>query len=141
MIFGSDRNRLRRYYLDAWQKRQAGEALEPLEALIAGVVAQHPEYHVLLESADDLDRDYTPETHQTNPFLHMGMHISLAEQIGSDRPPGIRELHRRIAGACRDPHEAEHRMMECLGLVLWEAQRQSRPPDEAAYLECLKKLL
>ncbi len=141
MIFGNDRNRLRRYYLDAWQKRQAGEDLEPLEALIAGVVAQHPEYHALLESADGLDQDYTPEMGQTNPFLHMGMHISLAEQIGSDRPPGIRELHQRIAVACGDAHEAEHRMMECLGLVLWEAQRQNRPPNEKAYLECLKRLL
>lgn len=141
MIFGSDRNRLRQYYLDAWQKRREGEELEPLEALIAAVVEQHPEYHALLESPDSLERDYIPEMGQTNPFLHMGMHISLAEQIGTDRPAGIRELHRRISVACGSPHEAEHRMMDCLGLALWEAQRQNRPPDEQAYLECLKKLL
>jgi hypothetical protein len=141
MIFGSDRNRLRQYYLDAWQKRRTGEALEPLEALIAAVVEQHPEYHALLESAHGLERDYTPEMGQTNPFLHMGMHISLAEQIGSDRPAGIRAVHRRLSASCGSPHEAEHRMMDCLGLVLWEAQRQNQPPDEQTYLECLKKLL
>ena len=141
MIFGNDRNRLRQYYFDSWQKRRDGLPLEPLESLIAGVVEQHPEYHALLESGDGLQWEFTPEGGQTNPFLHMGMHISLAEQIGSDRPPGIRELHQRIAVACGDAHEAEHRMMECLGLVLWEAQRQNRPPNEKAYLECLKRLL
>jgi len=141
MIFGSDRNRLRRHFLDAWRKRQSGEPLEPLEALIADVVTQHPEYHGLLESEESLERDFTPEEGQTNPFLHLGMHISLAEQIATDRPAGIRELHHRIGVACGSPHEAEHRMMECLGLVLWEAQRQNRPPDEKAYLECLKRLL
>ena len=141
MIFGNDRDRLRRYYLDAWRKRQAGQPLEPLEALIAGVVEQHPEYHDLLQSEEALKKEFTPDGGQTNPFLHMGMHISLAEQIGSDRPAGIRELHRRLSVEAGSPHEAEHRMMECLGLVLWEAQRQNRPPDEHAYLECLKKLL
>ena len=140
MIFGQDRNRLRRYYLQAWRKKQAGEALEPLENLIAAVIGQHPEYHSLLESEDTLDRDFTPEGGQTNPFLHMGMHISLAEQIATDRPAGIRDIHRQVSTRLGDPHQAEHQMMECLGLALWEAQRQNRAPDEQAYLECLKKL-
>ena len=140
MIFSEDRNRLRRFFLDAWRKRQAGEALEPLEILVAQVVEQHPEYHGLL-TEETLERDFIPEEGQSNPFLHMGMHIGLAEQVATDRPAGIRELHHRLAVACGDPHEAEHRMMECLGMVLWEAQRQNRPPDETVYLECLRKLL
>ncbi len=140
MIFGEDRGRLRRFYLEAWRKRQSGETLEPLEAMVAQVVEQHPEYHHLL-TEEALDRDFTPEAGQSNPFLHMGMHIALAEQVATDRPVGIRELHRRFTVACGDPHEAEHRMMECLGMALWEAQRQNRPPDETAYLECLRKLL
>lgn len=140
MIFGHDRSHLRRFYLDAWRKRQAGERLEPLESLVAQVVEQHPEYHGLL-TEEILEREFTPEEGQSNPFLHMGMHIGLAEQVATDRPAGIRELHHRLTVASGDPHEAEHRMMECLGMVLWEAQRQNRPPDETAYLECLRKLL
>ena len=141
MIFGNDRRSLRSHYRDAWLKRQAGKPLEPLEKLIADVVAQHPEYHALLESDQALEQDYTPQMGQTNPFLHMGMHIALAEQIGTDRPAGIRDLYRRLCQKAGSPHEAEHRMMECLGLALWEAQRQHRPPDETGYLSCLKKLL
>lgn len=140
MIFGNDRGQLRHQYRRAWRKHQAGEPLEPLERLIAGVVAMHPEYHGLLESEAALARDFDPEEGQTNPFLHMGMHIALAEQIGTDRPRGIRSIHQRLAQACGSTHEAEHQMMECLGLVLWEAQRANRPPDEKAYLECLKRL-
>jgi len=141
MIFGQDRRELRLHYLRAWRKKQAGEALEPLENLIASVIEQHPEYHAMLGSEDTLDRDYHPEQGRTNPFLHMGMHIGLAEQIGTDRPPGIREAYQKIRDKLGDAHAAEHQMMECLGLALWEAQRQNRAPDEQAYLECLKKLL
>ncbi len=140
MMFGQDRNRLRRYYLEAWEKQQTGTALEPLEALIAGVIGQHPEYHSLLRSEDALDKDFSPEQGQSNPFLHMGMHISLAEQINTNRPPGIRDAYQKIKEKLGDAHAAEHQMMECLGLALWEAQQQNRAPDETAYLECLKKL-
>ncbi|WP_456407785.1 DUF1841 family protein [Thiolapillus sp.] len=140
-MFGQDRGRLRRYYLQAWEKQLAGDPLEPLESLIAGVIQQHPEYHALLQSDDALERDFTPEQGQSNPFLHMGMHISLAEQIGADRPPGIRDAYQKIKNKLGDAHAAEHQMMECLGLALWEAQQQNRAPDEQGYLECLKKLL
>jgi hypothetical protein len=142
MMFGQDRDSLRRFFLDAWRKRQAGEPLEPLQQLIAEVVGQHPEYHALLDDPDGaLAAEFTPEGGQSNPFLHMGMHITLAEQLGSDRPAGIRDLYQRIAPPGADRHQAEHRMMECLGLVLWEAQREGRAPDEQAYLACLRRLL
>ena len=140
VLFGQDRSRLRKYYLQAWQKKLRGEPLESLESLIASIIEQHPEYHDMLRSEDALHQDFTPEQGQSNPFLHMGMHISLAEQIGTDRPPGIRSLHQKLAIRLGDPHQAEHQMMECLGLALWEAQQQNRAPDEQAYLECLKKL-
>ena len=39
-----------------------------------------------------------------------------------------------------DAHTAEHAMMECLGEMLWEAQRDGCEPDEQIYLERLRKL-
>jgi hypothetical protein len=141
-MFGQDRDSLRRFFLASWQKHQAGVPLEPLQQLIAGVIAQHPEYHALLTEAERaVASEFTPEGGQANPFLHMGMHITLAEQLASDRPAGIRDLYQRIALRSSDRHEAEHRMMECLGLALWEAQRGGRAPDESAYLECLQGLI
>ncbi|MFW6348984.1 MAG: DUF1841 family protein [Thiohalospira sp.] len=140
-MFGQDRDEIRQSYLTAWQRAQAGEALDPTQRAIADVVADHPEYQTLLSDPETaLARDYTPEQGETNPFLHMGLHLALREQVGTDRPTGIRPLHARLAGRLGDEHEAEHRMMECLGQALWEAQRSGRAPDEAAYLECLKGL-
>ena len=139
MIFSQDRGALRRMYAEAWAKREAGDPMSALERQIAEVVAEHPEYLDAV-TAEDIDRDYLPEGGQTNPFLHMGMHISLGEQLLADRPAGLRDLYQRIANRLGDPHAAEHAMMDCLGVALWEAQRSNRAPDEAAYLECLRKL-
>lgn len=139
MIFGQDRGELRRMYIDTWQKVQDGAALSPLEAQIASVVELHPEYHRYLEP-DAVDRDFTAEAGQTNPFLHMGLHLAVRDQLQTDRPAGVRALHASIAARCQDAHEAEHRMIECLAETLWEAQGQGAPPDEQRYLARLRKL-
>ena len=139
-MFGQDRSRLRQFYFDCWNKAQRGEALQPLENLVVDVLRQHPEYHRHL-SADALDRDWTPEDGETNPFLHMGMHIALTEQLQADNPAGVRARYQAVSQRyAGDTHAAEHAMMECLGLVLWEAQRQGRLPDQQAFLDCLDRL-
>ncbi len=134
------RDEVRQVYLGVWHKIQQKLLLEPMEALIADVIEIHPEYHALLTAGDDIkQQEFTPEQGQTNPFLHMGMHITLREQAGTDRPPGIRAIHQKLVSK-QGAHEAEHAMIECLGETLWNAQRSNQPPDEAAYLDCLKKL-
>ena len=139
MIFSQDRNTLRRMYAEAWQKRLEGKPLSPLEDQIAAVVELHPEYHEQI-IAGDPDEDFLPEGGRSNPFLHMGLHLGLREQIATDRPQGIAAIWKSLASGSGDPHEAEHRMIECLAETLWEAQRDSRPPDEALYLERLRRL-
>jgi hypothetical protein len=139
MIFSQDRLELRKMYADAWQKQVTGQPMSPLESLIAAVIAQHPEYHDALES-DDLDEDYTPERGRTNPFLHMGLHLGIREQVATDRPPGIAKIYETLAARHGNPHTAEHLMIECLAETLWEAQSTNRAPDEAIYLERLRRL-
>jgi hypothetical protein len=134
------RDEVRQVYLNVWHKMQQQQLLEPMEALIADVIEAHPEYHALLaDSAEIKQQEFTPEQGQTNPFLHMGMHIALREQAGADRPAGIKSIYQRLLAA-QGQHEAEHTMMECLGQVLWNAQRSAQLPDEAEYLDCLRKL-
>lgn len=141
MIFGQDRNQLRQMYIDAWKKQQAGELMQPLEAMIAEIVTMHPEYHGLLgEGETALDRDFLPEMGESNPFMHMGMHIAIREQISTDRPPGISSAHKQLMLRLQDAHEVEHQMMECLGRALWEAQQNHTAPDELQYLQCVQKL-
>jgi hypothetical protein len=134
------RDEVRQVYQRVWQKIQAQQLLEPMEALIAEVIEIHPEHHALFDDGEAIEqREFTPEQGQTNPFLHMGMHIALREQAASGRPAGMQPLYQKLC-AKRGQHEAEHAMMECLGEALWNAQRNAREPDMEAYLDCLKKL-
>ena len=140
-MYGSDRDAMRRVFVEAWRKAEGGEPLQPLERLIAEVVAEHPEYQRFL-SCDDggIGRDFPPELGETNPFLHMGLHVSIREQLSLDRPPGVTALYWRIRLRTGDAHSAEHRIMDCLAQGLWEAQRSGAMPDEARYLDCLRVL-
>lgn len=135
------RDALRRQYLEAWQKRREARPMEPLEHQLATVIEQHPEYHAFLETdAEATARDFTPEGGQSNPFLHMGLHLAIREQVATNRPAGIASVHAELCRRLGDPHEAEHRMIECLGEALWRSQRSGLAPDEAAYLEALRRL-
>ncbi len=138
---GESRAAMRRRYLDAWRKFCAREALGPLEAQLAAVIAEHPEYVAWLESGDQaLSAEFTPEGGRQNPFLHMGLHLAIREQVATDRPAGIAALHAALALRRGDAHQAEHAMIEPLAQTLWEAQSSGQAPDEQAYLERLRRL-
>ena len=137
---GSGRDELRRRYYHAWQRRQQGLPLEALDAAIADVIALHPEYHTLFTNEAALAEAFTVEQGRTNPFLHMGLHLGLREQLATRRPPGIELVHARLSRKLGSLHDAEHCMIEVLAQTLWEAQRAGRAPDEQAYLEQLRKL-
>ena len=139
MIFSQDRNALRAMYADAWRKHRDGLPLTALETQIATVIGEHPEYEHAVTG--DLQQDFTVEGGETNPFLHMGLHLGIREQVATDRPPGIRMVFEQLAAKTGDAHSAEHRMIECLAEVLWTAQQNSQPPDEQNYLQQLRRLL
>ena len=141
-MISNDRNQLRQVFFEAWRKFRSGEPREPLEEMVAQVVLQHPEYHGLLDDREkSLERDFMPEDGQTNPFLHMAMHLTLLEQVSTDRPAGISGFYQQLCQRKGESHEAEHQLMECLGRILWEAQSANRMPDEQGYLECVKRLI
>jgi hypothetical protein len=134
------RSALRRMYVEAWRKHRESLPVEPVEDQIIRVIELHPEYSPVLDSGEEaLERDYTPEQGQSNPFLHMGLHLAIREQVATDRPPGIASVYRTLVTRL-GVHEAEHAMIERLGAALWNAQRSGQPPDEAAYLESLRLL-
>ncbi len=141
MMFGQDRHQLRRFYYQIWTKMQHNQKLDGLEAMIAQVIHDHPEYQSIFNNETNLDQDYFVEDGQTNPFLHMGLHIAIHEQISTDRPVGIRNIYQKLQYKYSNPHHAEHAMMECLTESLWLAQRNNQPPDDTEYLSALKKLL
>ena len=140
MLYGNDRDDLRRAYVDAWSKSRAGQPLEPLERLLCEVVADHPEYHDALEAPDALAREFPPEAGGSNPFLHMGLHVAIREQLATDRPPGVREHYAKLLPRFGDAHRLEHALMECLAETLWDAQREGGVPDEGRYLSRVRRI-
>ena len=139
-MFSNDRTELRKVFFDCWQLKLRDKPLDALQQMIVSIIEQHPEYHPLFEKESNIERDYDINSGETNPFMHMSMHIALAEQISTDRPAGIRAFHQQLSMAFGSAHEAEHRMMECLSEALWHAQRNNTMPDETAYFACLKAL-
>jgi len=138
-MYSSNRNDTRLAFFDAWKKMRDGLPMTALETIIADVIRLHPEYHALLERGPEvLDKDWLPEGGETNPFLHMGMHIAIREQLSIDRPAGIKAAHDALLRKTGDVMQTEHAMLECLGEALWRAQRENRLPDEQAYLACIK---
>jgi hypothetical protein len=136
-MFNPSRDDVRQMFFGAWRKYRQAVPLVGIEAAALDVILQHPEYHGVLEEPQRYrERDYTDES---NPFLHMSLHLALEEQLSIDQPPGIRgrweALLRRSAGR----HEALHHAIECLAEMLWHAQRDGTPPDAAAYLSCLER--
>lgn len=140
-MFVQDRKEARDYFFQVWGKHKNKLPLEPIEAIISDVILEHPEYHHYLDDQEtSANSDFKPEQNETNPFLHMGMHIALKEQVSSDRPIGINAVFNQLMNKSISTHDAEHKMMECLGQSLWEAQRNNLLPDENNYLECLKRI-
>lgn len=139
-MFGNDRDSLRRYYQQCWHKKQHNQPMDALEQQIAQVIAEHPEYQSFINQERSVGRDFLPEMGETNPFLHLGLHLGLREQIATDRPTGIRAVYQKLL-TTRDFHTTEHEMMECLAESIWQAQRTNTVPDEQQYLQKLMSLV
>lgn len=138
MIYTQDRAQQRKFLANAWQKYLDKQILEPLEDQLSQVIKIHPEYHSLIK---DIESDYFPEQGETNPFLHINLHLSLREQLSINQPPGIQEIYQTILGKNQDPHEAEHQMMECIAEMIFSAQKSNTPMNHQAYIQCLKSIV
>lgn len=138
-MFNPSRDQVRQFFFDAWANFRAGRPLTDLEAMAATHIGRHPEYHAVLEQPErHRDREWPPELGETNPFLHLSMHLSIAEQLSIDQPPGIKARYLTLAQRLGDEHAAQHAVMDCLAEMIWRAQRDNQPPDGAAYLLCLE---
>jgi hypothetical protein len=139
-MFNPTRDEVRQFFCGAWRKHRQAEILTPLEAMAVDWMQQHPEYHDTLDAGDEaLARDYTPESGQSNPFLHLSMHLSISEQVSIDQPRGIRQAVELLAARRGSLHTAHHEVMECLGEMVWASQRSGLPPDGERYIASVRR--
>ena len=142
-MFNPNRDQARQFFIDTWAKFQRRDPLHPLSALeekTAAIIALHPEYHRVLQNPESfMTTDWRPEAGDINPFLHLGFHLAIAEQLDIDQPHGIRAIHAQLAATHGDEHAAKHEILECLGETLWQAQRTGQALDSALYLQLLRQ--
>ena len=134
---------VRRYFGHVWQNRLNPLQLDALQQKALLIIEAHPEYQIYLEQVEEyLDKNWTPEQGETNPFLHLSLHLSIQEQVGIDQPFGIRAIHQKLIGMHNDNWvKAEDEMMEALVETIWQAQRHNQGLDVNAYMTRLRKLV
>ena len=129
-------------FFETWRKYRQREILSGIETIALEVILMHPEYHDILADAERyLDKDYLPEAGDTNPFLHMSMHVAIKEQMSIDQPIGICKRFDLLRQKTGNEHDATHRIMECLAEMIWHAQRNKTAPDAVIYFDCLDRQL
>jgi hypothetical protein len=139
-MFNPTRDEVRRFFRDILARRRDGGVLTPLETIAGDWIEQHPEYFPALAPVPEGEPDpYAPREGAPNPFLHLSMHLSITEQLAIDQPPGIRAAVERLVRRTGSTHDAHHEVMECLGEMLWTAQRAGGTPDGAAYVQCVER--
>ena len=117
--------------ISSWEREQGPARLHLAGQAKIGILCSAPIFLAFLHLLTDRLQERGSEE---NPFLHLGLHLAVREQISIDRPAGIRDLQRQLQAHYGDAHRAEHALMESLGEELWTAQRDGRAPDERQYL-------
>ena len=139
-MFTPSQQDVRRFFCSVYAKSQSQMPMEAIETLASQWIAEHPEYHADFADAEAaLEKMYDPEDGKTNPFLHLSMHLSISEQCSIDQPSGIRQAVELLCAKRDSLHDAHHETMDCLGQMVWESQRAGRPPDGAAYIDCVQR--
>src|SRR5215213_2220847 len=109
-MFNPSRDEVREMFFTAWRKYRAGQPLVGIEALALDVILLHPEYHDVLDHPErSREREYVDES---NPFLHMSLHVALEEQLSIDQPHGIVQRFENLVSRFHDRHEALHQALE-----------------------------
>ena len=137
-MFNPSREQVRQFFFDVWNRYHAGQVLAGAEQIALEAILAHPEYHAMLDNPGRyLQRDYPPELGETNPFLHLSMHVSIVEQVSIDQPAGVRARYQQLLAQRGDAMQAQHEVMDCLAEMIWQAQRSGADYDPVAYLQCL----
>jgi len=139
-MFNPTRDQVRDFFFETWRKYRAGEPLAGLENVALDLALLHPEYHAVLDRPEHhREQEYFPELGQTNPFLHLSLHMALEEQLSIDQPQGVAARFAQLVQRTGDRHAALHEAIECLAEMVWRSQRDGTPPDAGAYLANLER--
>ena len=141
-MFSPSQAEVRQFFFNVYTKAQNKQPLDSLEKIAYSIIMEHPEYHTYLQQQEKyIDYQWLPELGETNPFLHLSMHMTIIEQLSIDQPFGIKNLYQQLCNKFGDQHEASHQLMDCIAEMLWQAQRNKTQPDINTYFACIRQKL
>jgi len=141
-MFNPSQAEARSFFFDVFSKAQQNVVLSDLEKTAYSVILEHPEYHKVLKNKEKyINYQYLPEMGETNPFLHLSMHLTILEQLSINQPAGISDLYKQMCLKLGDEHKASHEIIDCLGKMIYQALRKRINPDVSIYFECIYKKL
>ncbi len=139
-LFNPSRDEVREFFYSAWDKFKAQKPLTDLEKIAISVMHMHPEYHAILDAPERFKhQEYFTEFGETNPFLHMSLHLSILEQISINQPIGIADIYAKLKLKHQTEHDAQHDILECLAESIWSAQRNNTALDANYYVQLLQQ--
>lgn len=143
-LFNPSRDEVREFFFNAWSQYQAQKPLTDLEKIALSVMHMHPEYHAILSAPEQFKhQEYFPEFGETNPFLHMSLHLSILEQISINQPIGIADIYAQLKLKYQSEHDFEHKaqhdILECLGESIWQAQHNNTALNAEYYVQLLQQ--
>lgn len=141
-MFNPTQLEVREFFFNSYNKGINNQILTDLEKISYSLILEHQEYHHILQNPNKyLDYQWYPESGETNPFLHLSMHLTVIEQLSIDQPQGISSLFEQMCKVTEDKHKVYHELIDCLGEMLWQSQKNNTTPDATIYFECIKHKL
>lgn len=139
-LFNPSRDQVREFFFNTWLKFKQNQVLEGIETIGLQVIQMHPEYHTILDfPLSHMKQQYFPEMGDTNPFLHMSLHLSVLEQITINQPIGMANIYKQLLSVHLDTHDAQHELLDCLAETIWQSQRNHQPLDAEYYMQLMQK--
>ncbi|KYP10702.1 MAG: hypothetical protein A0129_11300 [Limnobacter sp. CACIAM 66H1] len=138
-MFNPTRDQARLFFLNSWKKYHKEEPLTEAESLALQWMTKHPEYFDIFDAEPEsiLAADFSVEAGQSNPFLHLSMHLAVAEQVSIDQPPGIRAAFAKLCEKMGDDHKAAHQVFECLAEQIYQQQKNGVAFSSENYIQCI----
>jgi hypothetical protein len=139
-LYNPSRDEVREFFFESWRKFSSQLPLSHIEKIAVSVMHMHPEYHAILNAPEQYKHQaYFPEMGETNPFLHMSLHLSILEQISINQPIGIANIYAKLKLKYQEEHLAQHDLLECLAETIWLAQRNQTSLDADHYITLLQQ--
>lgn len=123
-------NEYRVFFLQAWKKHLQGSKLSDLESQVRDVLLLYPQY------ISELNQDKTYPL-EDNPYIQMGLHLTVWDQVRTNRPEGIRPWFLEACVA-NSQKEVEQLMLMVLRQTVYVSYQAGNLPCEQKYLNILK---